>query len=86
MMILQTYLNRIAQVYTAIPTVTVDGIFGNATEQAVLAFQNTFGLSPNGVVGPITWDRIGSLYEDLAVGAEKQDGQFGGYEMQEEVL
>ncbi|MBQ9964496.1 MAG: peptidoglycan-binding protein [Clostridia bacterium] len=85
-MILQTYLNRIAQVYTAIPTVTVDGIFGNATEQAVLAFQNTFGLSPNGVVGPITWDRIGSLYEDLAVGAEKQDGQFGGYEMQEEVL
>jgi len=82
-MILQLYLNRIAEAYPSIPTVTADGVFGNATEQAVLAFQNEFGLSPNGVVGPVTWDRIGSLYEDLAVGSEKQLGQFGGYEMKE---
>ncbi len=84
--ILQTYLNRIAEVYPSIPSVAVDGVFGNATEQAVLAFQNEFGLSPNGVVGPVTWDRIGSLYEDLAVGSEKQLGQFGGYEMKEEAM
>ena len=75
---LQQYLNRIATVYPSIPTVAEDGIFGNGTEAAVTAFQNTFGLSPNGVVGPVTWDRIASLYEDLAVGAEKREGQFGG--------
>ncbi len=82
---LQTYLNRIAQVYPAIPTVTVDGVFGDATEASVIAFQREFGLSPNGFVGPITWDRIASLYEDLTVGAEKQQGQFGGYTMAEGV-
>ena len=82
---LQTYLNRIAETYPAIPAVTVDGVFGDATENAVIAFQREFGLSPNGVVGPVTWDRIAGLYEDLTVGAEKQTGQFGGYEMAEGV-
>lgn len=82
-MFLQAYLNRIAQVYPVIPTVTVDGVFGDATEAAVMAFQREFGLSPNGFVGPITWDRIASLYEDLTVGSEKQAGQFGGYTMAE---
>ncbi len=82
-MFLQEYLNRIAQTYPAIPTVTPDGVFGPQTEAAVVAFQNTFGLPANGVVGPITWERISSLYEDLAVGAEKQEGQFGGYTMTE---
>ena len=82
---LQQYLNRIAQTYPAIPTVTVDGVFGAQTEAAVAAFQRTFGLPPNGVVGPITWSYITDLYEDLAVGSEKQDGQFGGYTMTEEV-
>lgn len=80
---LQEYLNRIAQTYTALPTVTVDGVFGNQTQAAVEAFQREFGLPPNGVVGPITWSRIADLYEDLTVGSEKQDGQFGGYEMEE---
>ncbi len=82
---LQTYLNRIAETYPAIPTVTVDGVFGDATETAVIAFQREFGLSPNGFVGPITWDRIASVYEDLTVGSEKQTGQFGGYTMAEGV-
>ncbi len=82
---LQTYLNRIAETYPAIPTVTADGVFGDATEAAVIAFQREFGLSPNGFVGPLTWDRIAGLYEDLTVGSEKQAGQFGGYTMAEEV-
>ncbi|MBR5540011.1 MAG: peptidoglycan-binding protein [Clostridia bacterium] len=82
---LQTYLNRIAETYPAIPIVIVDGVFGDATEAAVIAFQREFGLSPNGLVGPITWDRIAGLYEDLTVGSEKQLGQFGGYTMAEGV-
>lgn len=37
---IQEQLNRIAQNYPAIPTVTVDGIYGSATAESVRAFQS----------------------------------------------
>ncbi|HEX2947788.1 MAG TPA: M14 family metallopeptidase [Clostridia bacterium] len=46
----QSILNRIG--YNAGP---VDGVFGNQTQQAVIAFQRNNGLTPDGVVGPATW-------------------------------
>lgn len=36
-------------------TVSVDGIFGNGTRSAVVAFQNKHGLKADGIVGPKTW-------------------------------
>lgn len=36
----------------------VDGIFGRNTKRAVLAFQGTVGLTPDGIVGPKTWVAI----------------------------
>lgn len=61
--VLQVSLNRIAQNYPAIPKIpSADGIFGPRTESAVRAFQQIFGLSPDGIVGPATWYEIVRLY------------------------
>ena len=47
---MQEQLNRIAEVYTAIPVIAADGIFGNDTRNAVTEFQNIFGLPKTGIV------------------------------------
>ena len=61
---LQTFLRVIAQNNNAIPSVTVDGVFGPQTQAAVIAVQNRFDLDPDGVVGPITWNAIITLYNE----------------------
>ena len=61
--VLQVSLNRISQSYPAIPKIPVnDGIFGPQTRAAVVAFQQIFGLTPDGIVGPATWYEIVRLY------------------------
>lgn len=65
---LQTYLNRISDVYTDIPKLTVDGQFGNATRNAVIAYQRLFGIEPTGVVRSYAWDSISETYRDINEG------------------
>ena len=61
--VVQASLNRIAQNYPAIPKIpALDGIYGSRTEASVRAFQEIFGLSPDGIVGPATWYEIVRLY------------------------
>ncbi len=61
--VIQVALNRISQNYPAIPKIpAVDGIFGSRTEAAVTAFQQIFGLTSDGIVGPATWYEIVRLY------------------------
>lgn len=38
-----------------LPASSADGDFGSHTEAAVIAFQQAHGLSPDGIVGPLTW-------------------------------
>lgn len=74
--LLQEYLNVISATYPAVPTLNVDGSFGTETENAVRVFQRTFGLPETGNVGIDTWEAIGDLYGDLAVGSAVSEGQY----------
>ncbi len=62
---IQFWLNIAADQYTALGGVTVDGNFGPATELAVQRFQSYFGLSADGVVGRLTWDKLYEVYIDI---------------------
>lgn len=76
--LLQEYLRALSEVYTEIPTVEVNGIFGTATRDAVIAFQRLFGLNPTGIVDALTWDAITDAYSDIYYGTVAAEGQFGG--------
>ena len=59
---IQEQLNRIAQNYPAIPTVTVDGIYGSATAESVRAFQSIFNLPVSGIVDFPTWYKLSLIH------------------------
>lgn len=67
---MQQQLNRIAQNYPAIPTISVDGIYGPATAQAVRTFQGIFNLPQTGVVDYSTWYSISNIYVGVSRIAE----------------
>lgn len=67
---LQTQINRIARNYPAIPTVTVDGIYGPATAEAVRVFQGVFNLPQTGVTDYPTWYEISEIYVGVSRIAE----------------
>ena len=61
---LQTFINTIAQNNSSVPEVTVDGVYGSATENAVRIIQRLNGLPENGAVGPVTWNTIINMYNE----------------------
>ena len=62
---LQFFLNYLSGFYNTIPPVTVDGVFGQSTADAVRAAQRTFGLPVDGVVGEQTWNQIYRAYRGI---------------------
>ncbi len=61
----QNWLNGVGEVYSSIPALTVDGKFGPATQNSVIAFQRQFSLAQDGIVGPTTWDRLYGEWQNL---------------------
>lgn len=59
---IQEQLNAIADAYPALPKVTVDGIYGKETQNAVRIFQGIFGLVETGIVDYLTWYKIQEIY------------------------
>ena len=57
--VIQTELNQISDIYTAIPKINpVDGYYGQLTEDAVKIFQEIFALAVDGICGKQTWYKL----------------------------
>lgn len=67
---LQEQLDAISSVYTAIPDISPDGIYGPDTAEAVRKFQSIFGLPQTGVVDFATWYKISHIYVGITRIAE----------------
>lgn len=59
---LQEQLNTIGRVYSRIPQVAEDGIYGERTQEAVRVFQSIFGLPQTGIVDYQTWYKIQEIF------------------------
>lgn len=67
---IQKYLNVISKNYPAIPRVYEDGIYGNATREAVKKFQEIFNVNISGIVEYDTWYAISNIYVAVTEMAE----------------
>ena len=65
---IQFYLKTIAAFNPFLRSLAVDGFFGRGTENAVIAFQRYYGLTPDGLVGETTWNLIVQIYQDITEG------------------
>ena len=61
----QYVLNVVAEFYPNIPSVAIDGTYGPATKNAVVALQRMSGLPQDGIMGPNTWKALYLLYAGI---------------------
>ncbi len=59
---MQSYLDVLAKnPYTAIITISEDGIFGDSTQNSTILMQTQFALKNDGIIGENTWNKIVQL-------------------------
>ncbi len=78
---LQEFINTAAPYYTGIPEIPVTGVYDEATRDAVYAVESTFGIPIDGITGPLVWDVLADIYNDVESGAPRAPGQFSGNEL-----
>ena len=66
-LMVQYFLSILAQFDPLIPFVTLDGIYGPATRQAVRSFQTSQGIPVTGTVDTATWNALYSAFEGIDV-------------------
>lgn len=66
----QEQLDTIAGVYSKIPRITADGVYGDNTAEAVRQFQSIFKLPVTGVIDFATWYKISQIYVGITRIAE----------------
>jgi len=62
---LSYFLNAISYFNPEIPTVNSGGVFNQAVENQVKAFERFYGLNPEGIVDLRTWQLISRIYSDI---------------------
>ncbi len=75
---LQFMLRVLSEYINDIPPVTEDGIFGQQTQNAVIAFQRFAGLTPDGIVGPATWSALYDRASSIAGVSKNLSPQYPG--------
>ena len=75
---MQFWLQQLAEFDKDLLNLSVDGIFGSGTEAAVKAFQQKYGLTVDGIVGPATWEAIAEQYNSLENDIQNNDNGYPG--------
>ena len=65
---LQTYLRQLSYTEPSIPAPPIDGVFGDITQDALIAFQAQNGLRVTGVADEETWNL---LYEEYLLSIQR---------------
>ena len=63
--VVQYLLSVVSEFYSSVPQVSIDGVYGPDTRQAVIAVQQMAGLPQDGVVGEQTWQALYRLYAGI---------------------
>lgn len=73
---LQYYLAFLGYFLPEIPQIQITGIFDNQTREAVIAFQQLYGIAADGIVGRDTWNYLQWVYAELLNGLPAEYQQF----------
>lgn len=66
--VIQEMLSYISLIVPTIPFIEPTGTYDEATQNAVIAFQNMVGLEHTGIVDEVTWNRIVEVYRQQRFG------------------
>ncbi len=78
---LQEFINVASEIYAGIPEIPVTGVYDENTRDAIYAVESEFGIPIDGVTGPLVWDVLADIYNDVESGAPRAEGQFSGNEL-----
>ncbi len=71
---LQYFLAVVGEFYDTVPQIEITGVYDEATRNAVLAFQQTFGLTQDGIVGINTWQDLYRAYRGILASTNSLEG------------
>ena len=77
--VLQQYLAGISEYYPQVSRPNVTGIFDDSTRSSVESFQRLLGITPDGIVGEITWNYVIEIFRSLLRVINPQIPQYPGY-------
>lgn len=71
---LQYFLAVVGEFYDTVPQIEITGIYDPPTEAAVRAFQETYGLPVDGIVGINTWQELYRAYRGIVASTDSLEG------------